>query len=464
MENNKKYPLIIFGISFLYCCIFLLLSRQYQQAHDALSYIEYAKDIASGLFWKSNMGKEPGYSLLISPLFLLFSTPVAIMLSRIVNIVLVALSSSTFYLIIRTLLPRASIKKIFIFSLLFSLSPQLASFSALRVYSEPLQLFLNSVILFCFVKIFSNENKLLYCVELKFWIIAALAASYLIITKSFFLVYPLWLIFSILIYRILIRKTDQLIKVTTKAIVIFLCLSFLLPFLLKARNYKKDPDPYIARKLVVNLLIQTYAVEWNPDDAFKWGVFQISDNLGKHFFPNDAKRMDGVSGELITKSSNFIDSVIGKEGGYEILVESGAGEWFRLIQEHPVRYILYYCLNALNVLLFEGVYPDIYSVSKTALIHYIYIINAVILHFLYSIFIWSVIIGGILVYLIKYKTKLLSRLTPKCAIIVLSLGYFFLLAFHFNTELRYFHPFYINIYLLFALSCEFLIKARKGQA
>ena len=345
------------------------------------------------------------------------------------------------------------------FSLFFSLSPQLASFCALRTYSEPLQLFLNSVVLFCFVKIFSGVDNIIRPGGLKFWVIASLGTGYLTLTKSFFYIYPLWLAFFSIIYCRFIVKNNCPLKTIAKLFVIFLFFSYLLPFLWLVSIQKKDNYQFTAERFSTNILIQAYSTEWGHDVAFKWSVFQISGNLGKFFFPADAKIINGVEGELTTKSFSFVKRADKMKDSGQTLTELSIREWGRLVKNHPFRYVLYYCVNGLNDLLLEGVYPDIYPEQKSTLLRYVYLINALLLHFLYSMFIWSVIIGGIFVYMIRYKTKLLSQLTLKRAIIVFSLGYFLFFAFHFHTELRYLYPFYINIYLLFTLSCEFLKKS-----
>lgn len=454
---KRYFPVVIFSISLFYCCVFLLFSLKYQQQHDALEYIQYAKDIASNGLLKCNTSREVGYSILISPLFFFFSEPAAIMLSRFTNIILFSLSAAIFYLTIKILLPQASTKRILIFSLLFSLSPQLSSFSALRVYSEPLQILLNSIILFCFAKIFSKEANLSNSANLKFWIIAALASGYLTITKAFFAFYPLWLSFFIFVYAVFIQKIRYSVKSIIKPMAILLCLAYLPPFLWNQRDYHEDNNTYIANKFSLNLLNQAYLVEWGIKDELKWGVFQVSNNLGEFIFSNDAQRMRAETGEIFAKSRAFLSKInYGKD--YKFIINSTLMEWQRLVTEHPLKYILCYYLNILNQLLLEGIYPNIYPTYRTNLVHYIYLINALILHFLYSIFIWMVIISGLFIYILKRKAKLLQQLKFKYTIIIFSLGYFIFFAYHFHTEMRYFYPFYINIYVLFALSCDYLTR------
>ena len=169
MKNEKRSMVIIFGVSFLLGCMCFGLSLSYQQQHDALVFIKYAQDIASGGFWNCGMDKEPGYPMLIAPFFMFFSNSMAIILCRLLNIILFSTSAALFYLIIRILFSQVSAKRTIIFSLIFALSPQLLSFSSLRVYSEPLQLFLNSLIIFSFVKLFSNENIIWDRAGIKYW-------------------------------------------------------------------------------------------------------------------------------------------------------------------------------------------------------------------------------------------------------------------------------------------------------
>ncbi|MDD5465394.1 MAG: hypothetical protein PHP73_03520 [Candidatus Omnitrophica bacterium] len=460
-KNNKIYLPIIFGISFLFGSIFLIFSLRFQQQYDALNFIQYAQDIVSGGLWKCGMAKEPGYPILISPLFWLFSESNAVILVRITNILLFSASATLFFLVLRILMPNSSLKRVFVFSLPFTLSPQLASFSALRVYSEPLQLFLNSLILFCLMKISLNEENSWCSTELKFWIIAALAAGWLVITKAFFLIYPFWLVFFILVYRILFTKKSCSIKIIAKPIIMFLCISLLFPFLWSARNYKKYGYAMVAIRGADNLLAHAYLVDWDLKDSLKWGIFQLSNKLGEVSFPSDSKRMAKITGEPYIKSTGFLNSY--NEGHYSNTEISAIAEWHRLVKEHPFRYIWFYCLNALNHVLFEGVYPDIFPEHATRLTNYIYLASAIILHFLYSILIYLVIIAGVLKYALRSGVKSLLKLRFKHALIIISLGYFYFFAYHFHTETRYFYPFYVNIYLIFALSCDYLFRGYEGK-
>lgn len=424
--------------------------------HDAMVYIQDAQAIATGGLGNAGMGKEPGYSMLIAPLFFLFSSPIAIMFSRFLNIILVSGASFIFYLTARVLLPKASVKRIFIFSLLFALSPQLSSFSSLRLYPEPLQLFLNSLILFCLVKIFMNKESSQHSVEWKAWLIAGLGMGMLMITKSLFLIYPFWFVFFILMHRIFFTKVHAPVKTIAKPIIIFLCISFLLPLLWSARNYKKFGYFMVAGRGSLVLLSHTYLVDWGFKDSLKWGVFQISDSLGKLSFPKDADRMAKVTGEPYIEAQRYLNTHANVALANNDV--SAMGEWRRLIQEHPFRYVWFYFLNALNHVLFEGVYPDIFPVNKTAVIKYIYLVSAVLLHLLYSIFIWVIIAAGVFKYWLKSGDKFLQGLEFKYTIIACSLTYFAFFAYHFHTEIRYFHPFYFNVYLLFALSYNYLFK------
>ena len=446
MRTNKAYPIIIFGVSFLLGCIFLSLSTRYQQVNDALGFIRQAKDIASCGIWKIVMEKEPGYSILASPLFRLFSESTAIMLARVLNVFLIAISSGIFYLTIRILMPHASMKRVFIFGLMFALSPQLSSFSALRVYSEPLQVFLNSIILFCLIKILSNKNGPWSLSNLKFWVIAAIGMSWLITTKAFFLIYPFWMVLFIIIYSISFYKMRQPALIIVKPVMIFLCLSLFLPLLLNVR------DPVVAARGCQNLLAQAYSVDLSLKDSFKWGVFQLSDNLGKSSFPKDAERMDKQFGEPISKSYKFINNF--DKGNRANIASSTLAEWRRIVLGHPFKYTLFYCLNALNNILLEGVYADF----KAMFGNHAYFLSVAILHFLYSIFIWGIITAAIFMYAAKSGMKSLFRVRPEYMVIVISLGYFYFFAYHFHIEMRYFYPFYINVYMLFALSWKYLLK------
>jgi hypothetical protein len=455
MNRLKFYPLLFFGVSFFVGCFFLLVSLRFQQVYDAVNYIQFAQDIAAEGFWKCGMDKEPGYSILIAPLFWLFSKSTAIMSARILNIFLFSASSVLFFLCLKLIMPRLSEKRLAVFCILFALSPQLASFSALRVYSEPLQLFLNAVILFCFLKIsLKNENSWKPG-ELKFWIVSGLAMSYLIITKAFFILYPFWMIFFILIFRGILQKVKQPLRAVSRSVSIFLILSFLVPVAWSWRNYKKYGYFMVASRGVEVLLTHAYLTEWGIKDALKWGVYQLGDNFGKTLFPHDAQRMAKVTGEPYQKAWERVRKDNSGAPGNEI---SAVSEWKRLVKEHPFKYALFYCLNALNHVLFEGIYPDIYPGQKTILVNCIYLVAAVSLHLFYSLFIWGMILAGIFVYVSKNGVKFLLRIRPENMIIVVSLGYFLFFAYHFHTEIRYFHPFYINIYLLFALSCGYLLE------
>lgn len=454
MIHENKILIIIFGVSLLTGYIFLGLSWDYQQQHDALTFIRGAQNIVSGGLGNCNMDKEPGYSVLLFPLFRLFSNFTAIILARVMNIILFALTSILFYLTLKMLLYRYSPRIVLFFSLLFSISPQLASFSALCVYSETLQLFLNSVILFCLVSIFYREGN--FSGRLKFYIIAGLAASCLTITKTFFMLYALWMVFFILIHCTFFNKTSFPVKVIAKSLVIFLCLSILLPVIWSGRNYRKYGYPMVATRGGLVLLAHTYLVDWGLKDALKWSVFQLSDSIGNSVFPRDAKRMDRLSGEPNAKAIEFFS--IHGEAGYSQSEVSALSEWFRLLKSHPFRYVLFYSLNSLNHVLFEGIYPDLYPKHKTALIKYIYITSAIILHVFYSIFIWLIIILGSLKFIFNTGINALKELKIKYAIITFSLGYFIFFAYHFNTVTRYFYPFYFNVYLLFALSWNYLFR------
>jgi len=459
VKNFKIYPMIIFGVSLLLGFVFFIFKLHYQQQHDALNFIVHAKDFITGGIWKMGVGKEPGFPILISPLFWLLSEANAIMLSRVVNIILFSLSSIVFLLTLRILMPRASAKRVFIFSLPFALSPQLASFSSLRVYSEPLQLLLNTIILFCLVKISLNEEDPWGQRELKLWIFTGLTTGCLIMTKSFFLIYPLWIVFFMIIYRLFFYKKCCSIKAIAKPVIIFLCLSYFMPLLYSGKNYKQYGYFMMTVRGGETLLCHTYVVDWGFKDSLKWGVFQLSENLGIFCFPNDAERMAKISGEPYLKASKFMRGSSKDFSGSQI---STLMEWRRLVIKHPFRYVWFYFLNSLNHLLFEGVYPSIY-VTDTKVGRYIYLVSAITLHFIYSVFIWLIIIAGIIKYAGKYGIRLFQHLKLKYAIIAISLAYCISLSYHFHTEIRYFHPFYVNVYLLFALSCDYLIRSYKER-
>ena len=440
MNKKIKYIALIFLIPFLSGLFFVAVSLHHEQRYDALTFIAYAQSIASGSLNACGMVKEPGYPIVISPLFLFFNQSKAILLSRVMNLLLVACSSVIFFLILRLLKPNLSLRKTFIFSLFFALSPQILSFSALRVYSEPLQLILNALVIFCLLKICASYQRLKASWLVILSVIAGLSAGLLSITKVFFLLYPLWMAAFIAVVFPIFKKTRLFKGGIFKFLVVFVCISYIPPFLWSMRNYKKYGYFMVSVRGATTLLAHTYVVDWGLKDSLKWGVFQLSDTLGTKLFPSDTHRMDKFSGEPSRKAEDFAKY---SQNQYKKSEISAAREWLRIVRAHPYKYIWFYFLNTLNHVFIEGIYPDIYPQNKTAVIKYLYIFNAAVLHILYSLFIWLVILYGVI--------KTLFRPGFLSLIIAAPLLYFLFLAYHFHTEIRYLHPLYINIYLLFSL-------------
>lgn len=450
MKIEKIYLLIVFIVPVLIGIILLYLTKDYLPMNDAVVFINGGKEVAYHGWGNYGMYKEPGYPFLLSFPFHFFKESTAIIVARVLNLLLQAGSAVVFVLILQMIKPLISKGRLIVYGLIFGCSPQLLTFSSLRVYSEPLQLFLNSIMVFCFIKIAANMDK---NSRLLFWIIGGLATSLLIMTKVFFLLYPIWIVVSFIGVSMIIRKNKvKFIRKLIKPALVFLVLCYTWPFLWSLRNYNRYGLFMVSIRGATTMLSHTYLVEMETKDSLKWAVYQLSDSLGEKIFPEDKVQMQKQTGDAYSKAEAFAQYGSVSYGNSEI---SAVEEGWRLVETHPYKYILFTGLNSLNHVFFEGVYPDIYPSGMANLMRYVYLFNAVVTHFLYSLFIWFVILVGGMVYFKRIKEKGIEGLNLNYIYIMLPLSYFIVIAYHFHTEIRYLHPLYPNIYLLFCLSLNY---------
>ncbi len=453
IKFEKAYLLIIFIVPVLIGIILLCLTNDYPQMYDAGTFINRGQEIAYRGWRGYDMVKEPGYPFLLSFLFYFLKEDAAIVAARILNIFLQAGSAVIFALIFQTLKPYISRKRIIIFSLLFGCSPQLITFSSLRLYAEPLSVFLNSVGLFCFIKIVTKYKNSNGDFMLLFWIAAGLATSWLIMAKVFFLLYPLWiLILGVGVCIIVKKKKISFVRKLIKPIAIFFLLCYTWPFLWSLRNYFKYEHFSICIRGATTLLSHTYLVEMDAKDSLKWAMYQISANLGKVLYPNEEEQMMKQTGDAYAKAEDFARY---GEKDYKKSEIGAVREWWKLVGLHPYKYALFTSLNSLNHLFLEGVYPDYYPADKSKAMRFLYMFNAIVFHVFYSLFIWFVILVGVVAYFKKIRIVGFENINLNYLFIALPLLYFATVAYHFHTEIRYLHTLYPNIYLLFCLSLNY---------
>lgn len=450
---EKVYLLIIFIVPIVIGLILLGLTIDYPQMYDAGTFISRGEEIALRGWKNYDLVKEPGYPFLLSFVFYFLRGNAAIIVARGLNILLQACAAVLFALIFQTLKPSVSRRRIVIYGLMFGCSPQLITFSSLRLYAEPLSVFLNSVILFCFIKIVSEYKNSKGYIILIFWILAGITFGWLIMAKVFFLLCPVWSIilgFSACVF--IKKKKIGFLNKLIKPIVIFFILCYTWPFLWSMRNYFKYDHFSICIRGATTLLSHTYLVEMKTKDSLKWAIYQLSANLGAKLYPDEKEQMMKQTGYAYTEAEAFAS--YGDEN-YKKSEVGAIKEWGRLVKLHPYKYVLFTSLNSLNHIFLEGIYPDLYPANKSKTIFFLYVLNAIIFHILYSLFMWVIILVGIVIYLQKIKAHGYETINLNYIYITLPLLYFIVIAYHFHTEIRYLHTLYPNIYLLYCLSLNY---------